>query len=107
MVWSQLWVPLSQAWRVAETVRGSVGSEVVSGVGNVVGPGKLGDRVGGTVGLDVGNVVGMLVGGEVGSAIGGTVLRSRLRLWLGPTVGSKMGDGVPVGAAAEPDEPGD
>ena len=59
------------------------------------------------MGLDVGDVVDMSVDGEVGSTTGGTVLRSRLRLWLGPTVGSKMGDGVPVGAAAEPDEPGD
>jgi hypothetical protein len=85
VVWSQLWVPSSQAWRVGEAVGAEDGADELGvPVGATVGADEPGDREG----RAVGSVVGVeLVGGAVGSAVGGEAVGdpvSRTQVW--PTV---------------------
>ena len=72
VVWSQLWVPSSQACRIGEAVGGEVGADELGvPVGAPVGPDELGDRVGRAVGS---GVVGDAVGGVEGAGVAGATV---------------------------------
>ena len=101
MVWSQLWVPSSQAWRVGEAVGREVGpDELGVPVGATVGADELGDRVGWAIGS---GVVGNTVGGVDGAGVAGAAVGAVL---VGGTEGRRVGVAVageevggPVGSA--------